>query len=360
VSAVDVVVPCYNYGRYLKSCVDSVLSQRDVDVRILIIDDASSDDTAAAAEQLASNEPRITFRRHAENLGHIKTFNEGILHWARAPYTLLISADDMLTAGALARATNVLDAHPEAGMVYGISKIIADGETPSDAFDAVTPTYQIVSGPRFLKFCCEFGNPAASPTAVVRTELQQSTGGYCAKMLHTSDMEMWMRLATRNAIAVIKETQAYYRMHGSNMALQYSSGWLRDLRERTLTCEYVYSEWGGEQISGFDSWIVQMKRSFAERALRSASHIVDCGDWDSYRDCLAFATQMNPHWRRSAASWRLRVKRLLGTTLWHGLRKSASRFLGVGGDPTTIDHVSDWRHGGRFGWWPEAGTSDDI
>src|ERR1700678_792414 len=92
-SPVDVVVPCYNYGRYLKGCVESVLSQRDVDVRVLIIDDASSDDTPVIGEGLAANDMRITFRRHAVNLGHIKTFNEGILDWARAPYTLLSSAD---------------------------------------------------------------------------------------------------------------------------------------------------------------------------------------------------------------------------------------------------------------------------
>jgi len=45
VSSVDVVIPCYNYARFLSRCVDSVLQQQGVDVRVLIIDDASSDDT---------------------------------------------------------------------------------------------------------------------------------------------------------------------------------------------------------------------------------------------------------------------------------------------------------------------------
>ena len=47
-SRVDVIVPCYNYGRFLRECVESVLSQP-VDVRVLIIDDASTDDTPQVA-----------------------------------------------------------------------------------------------------------------------------------------------------------------------------------------------------------------------------------------------------------------------------------------------------------------------
>ena len=44
-SSVDVVVPCYNYANYLPHCIDSILSQRDTNVRVLILDDASPDNT---------------------------------------------------------------------------------------------------------------------------------------------------------------------------------------------------------------------------------------------------------------------------------------------------------------------------
>ena len=48
-TSVDVFVPCYNYGRFLEMNVTSVLNQEDVDVRILILDDASSDDSRDVA-----------------------------------------------------------------------------------------------------------------------------------------------------------------------------------------------------------------------------------------------------------------------------------------------------------------------
>ena len=82
---------------------------------------ASSDDTPAVGEQLAANDSRVIFRRHAVNLGHIKTFNEGVMDWARAQYSLLLSADDALAPGALARAVKVMDSHEDVGLSYGMA-----------------------------------------------------------------------------------------------------------------------------------------------------------------------------------------------------------------------------------------------
>src|SRR5271166_3335342 len=112
-SRVDIVVPCYNYGRYLRACVRSVLTQEGVDVRVLILDDCSLDNTEEVGRQLAMEDPRVEFRRHAANRGHIATYNEGLLEWASGDYCLLLSADDMLTPGALSRATKLMDEHEE-------------------------------------------------------------------------------------------------------------------------------------------------------------------------------------------------------------------------------------------------------
>src|SRR5258708_7132537 len=96
---VDVVVPCYNYGRFLRSCVGSVLEQSVRDLRVLIIDDASTDDSLSVARKLASDDPRVSVIAHSRNQGHISTYNEGIA-WASAGYFLLLSADDLLVVGA--------------------------------------------------------------------------------------------------------------------------------------------------------------------------------------------------------------------------------------------------------------------
>src|SRR3954454_4190332 len=117
--SVSVVIPCYKYGRFLPACVRSILDQEGVDVRVLIIDDASPDDSAQMALALAAADKRVEVRVHEVNKGHIATYNEGLLEWADGDYSILISADDLLTPGSIRRATDVMAAHPEIGFVYG-------------------------------------------------------------------------------------------------------------------------------------------------------------------------------------------------------------------------------------------------
>ncbi len=115
-SSVDVVVPCYNYARFLPRCVKSLLDQEGVDVRVLVVDDASSDNTPEVAQSLVAADSRVEFIRHTKNAGHIATYNEGLLGWAKADYSLLISADDLLAPGAMKRAADLMDRHPDVGL----------------------------------------------------------------------------------------------------------------------------------------------------------------------------------------------------------------------------------------------------
>ena len=127
-SSVSVVIPCYKYGHFLEEAVTSVLDdQEGVDVRVLIIDDASPDDSAEMARKIAARDPRVEVAVHAANKGNIATFNEGLLEWADGDYCVLMSADDRLTPGALRRARDLLDAHPSVGFVYGHPLWIMDG-----------------------------------------------------------------------------------------------------------------------------------------------------------------------------------------------------------------------------------------
>src|SRR3954447_11941846 len=110
-SSVSVVIPCYRYGHFLEAAVNGVLDDQDgVDVRVLIIDDASPDDSAGVAREIASRRPQVEVRVHEVNQGNIATFNEGLLDWADGDYCTLVSADDRATPGSLARAAALLDA----------------------------------------------------------------------------------------------------------------------------------------------------------------------------------------------------------------------------------------------------------
>src|ERR1700754_1523538 len=82
-SSVDIVVPCFRYAHFLRECVASVLSQSGPELRVLIIDDASPDNTEEIAKELVRSDSRVDYCKHTSNQGLIATANEGI-GWARA------------------------------------------------------------------------------------------------------------------------------------------------------------------------------------------------------------------------------------------------------------------------------------
>ncbi len=219
-SGIDVVVPCYNYGQFLRECVESVLAQDHADLRVLIIDDASSDQTPAVCAELAAADPRVEVRRHAVNQGHIETYNEGIA-LAQRDYMLLLSADDFLLPGALARAVAVLDARPDVGLAYGDYIMFRAGDRLPDPFVG-SAEVDYPSASAFLEQQAN-DNAVATATAIVRTSVQKRLGGYRVELPHAGDLEMWLRFGLRSRIARIRAPQAAYRRHAANMSLQFDS-----------------------------------------------------------------------------------------------------------------------------------------
>ena len=203
-STVDIVIPCYNYARYLRGCVHSVLAQSGVEVRVLVIDDASSDDTAQVGQELATSNSRVEFRRHEVNKGHIATYNEGLMDWSTAEYTVLLSADDMLVPGSLSRAVGIMDADKNIGMVYGRA-IHFHQETELPRIGTRKYAYTRFLGAEWLEGRCRAGhNVITSPEVVVRGSVQRAVGGYRPELPHVADFEMWLRIAAVSNIAYVR------------------------------------------------------------------------------------------------------------------------------------------------------------
>ena len=217
-STVSVFVPSYDYAHFLPDAVGSVLAQDGVEVRVLILDDASRDHTPELAERLAQD-PRVEYVRHRVNKGHIATYNEGI-DWADGDYTVLLSADDMLTPGALRRATSLLDTHPDAAFAYGKAVRFRSGAAlPVVRQEVRGGRAHVFPGERWIESVCRAGtNFIAAPEVVVRTAAQKQAGGYDPQLPRTGDLEMWLRLAGRGDVGWLEDSdQAYYRLHEENM-----------------------------------------------------------------------------------------------------------------------------------------------
>lgn len=312
VPSVSVVIPCYNYGHYLGRCLQSVLEQEDVTVDVLVIDDASPDGSGEVADSLSAQDSRIRVIRHAKNQGHIATYNEG-LPQATGDYTVLLSADDMLSPGCLARAASLMDAQPQVGLVYGTSLIFNDNTVPSPRTPA--KAWVIWDGPDWLAYRCKTGrNPIRSPEVVMRTNVLHKIGYYRRDLPHAADFELWMRASTVAGIGYVAGAdQAYYRIHAGNMH-QSSFDIVSDMEQRLLCFNTVLEE-RGDLLADVAELRKLAHRTLAREALLRAieKRVSGSGGEQDVSVYTCFASKTWPDYQR-LSEWKMlgRVRGIQG------------------------------------------------
>jgi len=290
---VDVVVPCYRYGRFVSECARSILEQDGCDVRILIIDDASDDGSADVVRALAKSDPRIEAIVHEKNKGHIATYNEGI-EWASADYFLLLSADDLLMPGALRRATSVMERDKSIAFTHGFEIWVRDGEPLPGAPTGGEHDWTVQSGQQFIEQICRLAsNIVSTSTVVVRTSAQKAVGGYRPTLPHSGDLEMWLRLATKGAVAITPAAQGIRRLHGSNMSAEYFDDLVQDYRQREAAFASFFATEGlglpeREQLRRLS------RRRVGERAYWSAIARAVSRRPGMGRELMQLAVELNP------------------------------------------------------------------
>jgi glycosyltransferase involved in cell wall biosynthesis len=273
-ASVDVVIPCYQYGRFLRECVGSVLSQGVTDLRILIIDNASTDDSVEVARELAAQDSRIEVIAHRTNVGATASYNKGI-QWASADYFVLLDADDLLAPGCLARALPVMEASGDVSFTYGIEAFqYPDGTMQVHPLHSEQAEWEVKPGREFIADVCRTPrNYVGAPTVVRRTSAQKRVGHYRPELPYTDDLEMWLRLATVGSVASISRVQGIRRLHQLQMSTDYRNTMVRDFVEREAAFESFFAN-EGRLVPGSDRLLAQARRSLGEHAYWSAlSHL---------------------------------------------------------------------------------------
>lgn len=242
-ATVSVVIPCYNYARYLPQAVNSVLLQEGVAVDVVVVDDASTDNSLAVARAIACRDPRVRVMEHAENAGPVATFNDG-LEAVRGEFLVRLDADDLLTPGSLQRAVAVARRFPSVGLVYG-HPLHFDGETLPPPRRQAT-LWTVWPGRQWLSDRCRSGlNVITSPEVLMRSAVVQKVGGQ-QPLAHTHDMEMWLRLAAYSDVAYIHGAdQAWHRDHAESLSARAVDSY-RDLVERYRAFDTLFARVGDD------------------------------------------------------------------------------------------------------------------
>jgi glycosyltransferase involved in cell wall biosynthesis len=199
---VDVILPAYNGREVIRKAIDSALAQ-DVPLRLIVVDDGSTDDSAAIARSYGPGVTVIT----QTNRGVSGARNTGLAA-ARAPYVALLDQDDIWQPGKLTRQLKLIEAHPEVGLVFTDMLLLrSDGTVVEDGFLRATPPYAALDrqplgdsayllaealGEAVVRF--NFISPS---TVLLRRQAVQDIGGFDEAFRYCDDAECWMRLLRR-------------------------------------------------------------------------------------------------------------------------------------------------------------------
>src|SRR5882724_6618778 len=113
--SLTVVVPNYNHAKYLDQSLPSILKQSFQPLEVLVLDDASTDNSVEVIRRIAAQNPLVRLVQNEKNLGVMPNLNKG-LELARGDYVFIGSADDLVLPGLFEASLRLLAQHPRAGL----------------------------------------------------------------------------------------------------------------------------------------------------------------------------------------------------------------------------------------------------
>ena len=227
---VSVIIPNYNYARYLDGRMASVFNQTFQDFEVIILDDASTDGSAALIEHYRSH-PKVT------NV-EINSVNSGspFVQWrkgvelARGKYIWIAEADDLADKQFLQTHVDLLDSHPEAVLSFAGAEIIdSDGKITGRSFDMWRPEnlarpegYRIFDGKQYIVHNMYWGDAVYNASGAVFRRDMVSAADFdkCAAMRNSGDWLFWTRLIAKGKNIEIYSRLNRFRIHGTNTTAQ--------------------------------------------------------------------------------------------------------------------------------------------
>lgn len=207
---IDVLIPVYNASRTIGSALDSIQTQTILDIRIIVIDDGSTDDTAAIVADMATMDPRVELHRK-ENGGIVDALNFG-LQQCRAEFVARFDGDDLSHPERFARQLGFLRANPDYAAVGGrVRHIDEDGQPTGSIVDAGPPELaDLTWAPALEPYIIH-------PFLMARRADMDAVGGY-RHVLHAEDTDLFWRLQERGKLYNLEDTLGDYRMHANSVS----------------------------------------------------------------------------------------------------------------------------------------------
>jgi glycosyltransferase involved in cell wall biosynthesis len=203
---VSIIIPCYNYGHYLKVAVDSCIHQTWKNIEIIVVNDGSPDDTKRVAEACIEKYSKFKIRLiNQENMGLSASRNNAIA-LSRGDYILPLDADDLFEPYMVQKCVALLENQREIAIAYTGCRYFGDMDKISDWIR-----------PWNFRLLCD--KDILCYASMYRRNVWEFIGGYGLDMaIGYEDWEFWIR-AGRHGFSgrLISEPLFLHRIHGKTM-----------------------------------------------------------------------------------------------------------------------------------------------
>jgi glycosyltransferase involved in cell wall biosynthesis len=234
---IDIIIPTYNYGSFLGRCLDSVLAQTFVDFSVLVIDNASEDDTQVLMEGYCQRDPRVRYERNTSNIGPSHSVLKAY-EMTSARYWVMLCADDYWEPTFLEECLQRgLLEHPECGFAYSGASRLIDGQVLPHTGLVMpileTGVHQLMpflclSNWIFPSFCV-VDRARFDAVGGVRRSLDTFNRPYSLRKGSLGDHYVVARLAARHPGYVVDQRLGVYRVHENSDSASMGDGMVEEV-----------------------------------------------------------------------------------------------------------------------------------
>jgi glycosyltransferase involved in cell wall biosynthesis len=230
---ISVLLTSFNHAQYLQEAIDSVLTQTFTDFELIIMDDASTDESWYLIQSYT--DPRITKIRNLDSGNITSKVIDVISNVAQGEYIAIHHSDDVWEIDKLEKQVTVLIDNPNTCAVFTHASTITEDGTP--LIDESHFYFNIFDQPNrnryeWLRYFFSYGNALCHPSALIRKKCFEDSGYYATWMWQLDDFDLWVRFAAKFEIYVIPEKLIRFRVKTYDASPQVSGNY-RETRIRS-------------------------------------------------------------------------------------------------------------------------------
>lgn len=216
-SKISVILPTYNYGKYLSTSLDSILNQTHQDIELIIVDDGSTDDTQQVASNYQDRFPNKVYYFYQTNQGPAAARNYGI-NQASGKFIAFLDSDDVWVSNKLEKQLALFKQNPDMGIVFcDLTKKYKEKISKEKCFLKEKGYYPYIYGNDIFTNLISHMFIFTS-TVMIKKEVIQTIGMFNEQYHVGEDWDLWLRILNKYNAGFVPEALVLRQVHGDNIS----------------------------------------------------------------------------------------------------------------------------------------------